>query len=96
MHSDALVDVESGEMVSHIDVLGPGTIPWVVGNLNSTAVVLENPATDFDSCSVNRVAQFLHLLENPNNRKGVLYSDLVVERAMMDCSWDAQKRGIQQ
>jgi hypothetical protein len=72
MHSDVLVDVESGEMVSHIDVLGPGMILWVVGNLNSIAVVLENPAVDFGSCRVNRVAQFLHLLENPNNRKGVL------------------------
>ena len=103
MTSDVLSNMGSEEVVPHIDVFGSRTILWVVGNLNGTAVVLENTAMDLGLGVKDGKATLLHFLKNPNNSKASCkardmptYSALVVESAMMDCSWEAHRSGIPQ
>ena len=67
-HSDVFANVGAEEMEALIDVLGPGTILGIVGNLNGTTVVLKHSAMHCGRSVVNRVTQLLHLLQNPDHR----------------------------
>jgi len=72
MHCDVLSHMGPEEVVPHIDVLGPGTILRVVGNLDGATVVLENPAMNLGSSGGHWVAQMFHFLEDPDDGQSVL------------------------
>ena len=68
MHSDVLTHMGLEEVTSLIDVFCPGTVLWIVCNLRSTTIVLEDSAMDLHRSGVHGAPKLLHFFQQPDNR----------------------------
>ena len=67
--SDVLAHVRSEEMVSLVDMLGPGAVLWIVCDFQCTTIILKNSAMNLCISGVHFVSiLLLHFFQEPDNR----------------------------
>jgi len=69
---DVLANVGSEEVEPLVNVFGARSVLGIVGNLQGSAVVLENPAVNSSFGRMDCVPHLLHFFKQPDDRKCVL------------------------